>query len=95
MDDFGWTKGILTSVQHPERFVSGLSPLCRLPISRRCSRQVADCLRPAGIPVLLGRETAQYLRPAGISVPLDGAGALSASYLRPARIPVLLGVAGA
>ena len=44
------------SVQHPERFLFDLSTPCSLPVSRRCSRQAAKCLRPANIPVLLGGE---------------------------------------
>ena len=42
------------SVQLPACPLCNLSTLCRLPVSRRCSKQTAKEPRPAGIPVLLG-----------------------------------------
>ena len=42
------------SIKHPERPVFDLLTLCGLPVSRRCRRQAAKCLRPASTPVLLG-----------------------------------------
>ena len=43
-----------SSIQYPKRSLFYLLTLCGLPVSRRCRRQAANCLRSVSPPVLLG-----------------------------------------